>query len=64
MYILIKFILKKGEERKQPPIQMEFQVPTFTASGLCVSFLNERSGYNTVEWVRYNTKSGSYKIRC
>ncbi|KAG6571847.1 AP-2 complex subunit mu, partial [Cucurbita argyrosperma subsp. sororia] len=56
-------------ERKawtRPPIQMEFQVPMFTASGLRVRFLKvwEKSGYNTVEWVRYITKAGSYEIRC
>ncbi|KAB2626423.1 AP-2 complex subunit mu [Pyrus ussuriensis x Pyrus communis] len=50
----------------RPPIQMEFQVPMFTASGLRVRFLKvwEKSGYNTVEWVRYITKPGSYEIRC
>ncbi|XWS49244.1 hypothetical protein CRYUN_Cryun13aG0147400 [Craigia yunnanensis] len=50
----------------RPPIQMEFQVPMFTASGLRVWFLKvwEKSGYNTVEWVRYITKAGSYEIRC
>ncbi|GFS32549.1 clathrin adaptor complexes medium subunit family protein [Actinidia rufa] len=55
---------KKSATR--PPIQMEFQVPMFTASGLRVRFLKvwEKSGYNTVEWVRYITKAGSYEIRC
>ncbi|CAI0471043.1 unnamed protein product [Linum tenue] len=50
----------------RPPIQMEFQVPMFTASGLRVRFLKvwEKSGYNTVEWVRYITKAGSYEVRC
>ncbi|KAK4489192.1 hypothetical protein RD792_004986 [Penstemon davidsonii] len=24
----------------------------------------EKSGYNTVEWVRYITKGGSYEVRC
>lgn len=50
----------------RPPIQMEFQVPMFTASGLRVRFLKvwEKSGYNTVEWVRYITRAGSYEIRC
>ncbi|KAK8639989.1 hypothetical protein V6N13_138355 [Hibiscus sabdariffa] len=50
----------------RPPIQMEFQVPMFTASGLRVRFLKvwEKSGYNTVEWVHYITKAGSYEIRC
>ncbi|KAL5168301.1 AP-2 complex subunit mu [Glycine soja] len=55
---------KKSSTR--PPIQMEFQVPMFTASGLRVRFLKvwEKSGYNTVEWVRYITKAGSYEVRC
>ncbi|BBN00176.1 AP-2 complex subunit mu-1 [Marchantia polymorpha subsp. ruderalis] len=50
----------------RPPIQMEFQVPMFTASGLRVRFLKvwEKSGYSTVEWVRYITRAGSYEIRC
>ncbi|KAK9006202.1 hypothetical protein V6N11_035247 [Hibiscus sabdariffa] len=71
----------------KPPIQMEFQVPMFTASGLRVRFLKvsiltysecvcelsmlkshivlkvwEKSGYSTVEWVRYITKAGSYEV--
>jgi AP-2 complex subunit mu-1 len=33
---------------------------------LLTNFLQvwEKSGYNTVEWVRYITKAGSYEIRC
>lgn len=33
---------------------------------IVVNFLQvwEKSGYNTVEWVRYITKAGSYEIRC
>lgn len=54
---------KKNNTR--PPIMMEFQVPMFTASGLRVRFLKvwEKSGYSTVEWVRYITRAGSYDIR-
>jgi AP-2 complex subunit mu-1 len=61
----------------RPPIAMEFQVllmflshllfkvPMFTASGLHVRFLKifEKSNYNTVKWVRYITKNGSYQNR-
>jgi len=49
----------------RPPITMEFQVPMFTASGLHVRFLKvfERSNYQTVKWVRYITRAGSYQIR-
>ncbi|KAK4349610.1 hypothetical protein RND71_032365 [Anisodus tanguticus] len=62
---LISTITEK-KSLTRPPIQMEFQVPMFTASGLRVRFLKvwEKSGYNTVEWVRYITKAGSYEIRC
>ena len=37
----------------------------FTASGLMVRFLKifEKSNYNSVKWVRYMTKAGSYQIR-
>jgi len=49
----------------RPPITMEFQVPMFTASGLRVRFLKvwEKSGYSTVEWVRYITRAGNYEFR-
>lgn len=38
----------------------------FTASGLVVRFLKvfEKSGYDSIKWVRYMTKAGSYEIRC
>ena len=37
----------------------------FTSSGLHVRFLKvfERSQYQTVKWVRYITKAGSYEFR-
>jgi len=37
----------------------------FAASGLHVRFLKvfEKSGYQTVKWVRYITKAGSYQYR-
>ncbi|XBH63798.1 hypothetical protein VPH35_117692 [Triticum aestivum] len=64
----VELISTMGEKKlaNRPPIQMEFQVPMFTASGLRVRFLKvwEKSGYNTVEWVRYITRAGSYEIRC
>lgn len=60
---------KKGWNR--PPISMQFQVPMFTSSGLRVRFLKvwEKSGYNTVKWVRYLTRAGeegvpgAYEVR-
>lgn len=50
----------------RPPISVDFQVLMFTASGLLVRFLKvyEKSGYSSVKWVRYLTKSsGSYLVR-
>ena len=38
----------------------------FSSNFTITNFLQvwEKSGYNTVEWVRYITKAGSYEIRC
>jgi AP-2 complex subunit mu-1 len=50
----------------RPPIDVDFQVLMFTASGLLVRFLKvyEKSGYHSVKWVRYLTRAnGSYQIR-
>ena len=50
----------------RPPIDVDFQVLMFTASGLIVRFLKvfEKSSYQSVKWVRYLTKaSGSYQGR-
>ena len=54
----------------QPPINVQFNVPMFTASGLRVRFLEvkEAGNYDVVRWVRYLCQSGdgkgSYEIRC
>lgn len=50
----------------RPPIEIDFQVLMFTASGLLVRFLKvfEKSNYQSVKWVRYVTCSrGSYLVR-
>ncbi|KAH8090399.1 intracellular protein transport-related protein [Filobasidium floriforme] len=50
----------------RPPIQLDFSVVMFTASGLLVRFLKvfEKSNYQSVKWVRYMTKANStYQIR-
>eukprot|EP00029_Vermamoeba_vermiformis_P002996 TRINITY_DN13360_c0_g1_i1.p1 TRINITY_DN13360_c0_g1~~TRINITY_DN13360_c0_g1_i1.p1 ORF type:complete len:432 (-),score=121.03 TRINITY_DN13360_c0_g1_i1:93-1388(-) len=64
----IELISNVSVEKKawsRPPIQMEFQVPMFAASGLQIRYLRviERSGYTAVKWVRYLTKAGSYLHR-
>ncbi|KAE9397285.1 clathrin adaptor, mu subunit [Gymnopus androsaceus JB14] len=48
------------------PLMLDFQVLMFTASGLIVRFLKvfEKSGYNSIKWVRYLTKAnGGYQVR-
>ncbi|CAK4156138.1 unnamed protein product [Aphanomyces euteiches] len=60
--------IMKGTKEKtwsRPPIQVEFQVPMFTSSGLHVRFLKvfEKSSYQTTKWVRYVTRAGQYQLR-
>ena len=49
----------------RPPINVDFQVPMFTTSGVHVRFLRvyDKSGYHTNRWVRYITKAGGYQVR-
>ncbi|BFZ61149.1 clathrin associated protein complex medium subunit [Saitoella coloradoensis] len=49
----------------RPPISMDFGILMFTSSGLLVRYLKvfEKSNYQSVKWVRYLTKAGSYEVR-
>lgn len=50
----------------RPPIEVDFQILMYTASGLLVRYLKvfERSNYQSVKWVRYLTRAnGSYLVR-
>lgn len=49
----------------RPPISLDFQLLMFTSSGLLVRYLKvfEKSGYNSIKWVRYMTRAGNYEIR-
>eukprot|EP00727_Mastigamoeba_balamuthi_P007194 m51a1_g3095 Adaptor protein complex 1 (AP-1), mu subunit A (449) ;mRNA; f:100678-102560 len=57
----------ESEERseKKKPIQVKFEIPYFTVSGVQVRYLKiiEKSGYQAMPWVRYITNSGDYQIR-
>ncbi|CAK9083494.1 AP-2 complex subunit mu (Clathrin assembly protein complex 2 mu medium chain) (Clathrin coat assembly protein AP50) (Clathrin coat-associated protein AP50) (Clathrin-adaptor medium chain Apm2) (Mu2-adaptin) (Plasma membrane adaptor AP-2 50 kDa protein) [Durusdinium trenchii] len=55
----------KEKAWSRPPIQVDFNVPMYAASGLNVRFLKvvEESRYNTIKWVRYVTKAGNFQIR-
>lgn len=49
----------------RPPLQVEFQIPSFSASGLRVQYLKvwEKTGYNVERWVRKVCKGGDYTVR-
>lgn len=49
----------------KPPIEVKFEIPYFTTSGMQVRFLKiiEKSGYDALPWVRYITKNGDYQLR-
>ncbi|KAI1286306.1 AP-1 complex subunit mu-1 [Halotydeus destructor] len=49
----------------RPPIQVKFEIPYFTTSGIQVRYLKiiEKSGYQALPWVRYITQNGDYQLR-
>jgi len=49
----------------KPPIQVKFEIPYFTTSGIQVFHLNicEQSGYKSYPWVKYMTREGDYQLR-
>lgn len=49
----------------KPPIQVKFEIPYFTTSGIQVRYLKiiEKSGYQALPWVRYITQNGDYMLR-
>ena len=49
----------------KPPINVKFEIPYFTASGIQVRYLKiiEKSGYQALPWVRYITQNGDYQLR-
>eukprot|EP00656_Telonema_subtile_P016082 TRINITY_DN1847_c0_g1_i6.p1 TRINITY_DN1847_c0_g1~~TRINITY_DN1847_c0_g1_i6.p1 ORF type:complete len:310 (-),score=58.48 TRINITY_DN1847_c0_g1_i6:94-1023(-) len=53
------------EDSTKKPINVKFEIPYFTVSGLQVRYLKivERSGYKALPWVRYITQSGDYEVR-
>lgn len=47
------------------PINVKFEIPYFTVSGVTVRYLKivEKSGYQALPWVRYITQNGEYQLR-
>lgn len=56
-------IMEEAEGR--PPIQVKFEIPYFTVSGIQVRYLKiiEKSGFQALPWVRYITQQGDYQLR-
>lgn len=52
-------------EKWKAPIEVKFEIPYFTVSGLQVRYLKiiEKSGYQALPWVRYITMNGDYQLR-
>lgn len=59
--IILSMLLSTAEEtEKKPPINISFEIPYFTVSGIQVRYLKivEKSGYQALPWVRYITQNG------
>lgn len=58
-------ISSEDGEQWKAPIEVKFEIPYFTVSGLQVRYLKiiEKSGYQALPWVRYITMNGSYQLR-
>lgn len=57
--------VESEESEGKPPIQVKFEIPYFTTSGIQVRYLKiiEKSGYQALPWVRYITQNGDYQLR-
>eukprot|EP01038_Epipyxis_sp_PR26KG_P010148 gene10148-13651_t len=56
---------EEGGDQWKAPIEVKFEIPYFTVSGLQVRYLKiiEKSGYQALPWVRYITMNGNYQLR-
>ncbi|XP_076814493.1 AP-1 complex subunit mu-1-like [Clavelina lepadiformis] len=57
--------VESEELEGKPPINVKFEIPYFTTSGIQVRYLKiiEKSGYQALPWVRYITQNGDYQLR-
>jgi len=58
-------IASEDSDSFKAPIEVKFEIPYFTVSGLQVRYLKiiEKSGYQALPWVRYITMNGNYQLR-
>ena len=56
---------ESNDKHLKKPIQLKFDIPSFTVSGIQVRYLKitEKSGYQAFPYVKYITKNGDYQIR-
>mmetsp|Transcript_6604 Transcript_6604/g.10901 ORF Transcript_6604/g.10901 Transcript_6604/m.10901 type:complete len:427 (-) Transcript_6604:268-1548(-) len=56
---------EESEAALKKPINVKFEIPYFTVSGIQVRYLKitEKSGYHALPWVRYITQNGDYQVR-
>lgn len=61
---LIPWFIAEDTEKK-PPINIKFEIPYFTVSGIQVRYLKivEKSGYQALPWVRYITQNGGLFLK-
>ncbi len=56
---------ENSDKSMKKPIELTFEIPSFTVSGINVRYLKitEKSGYQAFPYVKYLTKNGHYQIR-
>ena len=56
--------VKNEDPDKKPPINVKFEIPYYTTSGIQVRYLKviEKSGYQALPWVRYITQNGGKSV--
>ncbi|XP_023924267.1 AP-1 complex subunit mu-2 [Quercus suber] len=56
---------EEAAPERKAPIRVKFEIPYFTVSGIQVRYLKiiEKSGYQSLPWVRYITMAGEYELR-
>jgi len=57
---------EEEEQKVRPPIQVSFEIPYFTVSGIQVRYLKileKTERYTALPWVRYITRGGDYHVR-
>ena len=58
-------LLANRDDYLNAPLNIEFEIPYFTISGLSVVYckIEEDSRYDATPWVRYVTESTDYEVR-